>query len=127
MPSRTNQVSTNFHSAARRLQFSRAKSFKQTTEGGIRLEVNQIARVDLAMQLGAVSESVEVRAAAPLLRSNSSAVGQVVESRAVSDLPLNGHNFAQLADPQSGAIGVGLMAGPSGADLVPTTRGPVPS
>ena len=88
------------------------EGFKQTTEGGIRLEVNQIARVDLAMQLGAVSESVEVRAAAPLLESNSSAVGQVVESKAVSDLPLNGRNFAQLAILSPGAIGVGY--GPAG-------------
>ena len=57
---------------------------------------SQIARIDLTMQLGAVSESVEVQAAAPLLESNSSAVGQVVESKVVSDLPLNRRNFAQL-------------------------------
>src|SRR5450755_739355 len=68
------------------------EGFKQTTQG-IRLEVNQIARVDLTMQLGAVSESVEVQAAAALLESSTSAVGQVVESKAVSDLPLNGRNF----------------------------------
>ena len=73
------------------------EGFKQTTQSGIRLEVNQVARIDLTMQLGAVSESVEVQAAAPLLESNTSAVGQVVESKAVSDLPLNGRNFAQLA------------------------------
>jgi hypothetical protein len=88
------------------------EGFKQITQTGIRLEVNQIARIDLTMQLGAVSESVEVQAAAPLLESNSSAVGQVVESKAVSDLPLNGRNFAQLAILSPGAIGVGY--GPAG-------------
>ena len=64
------------------------------------------------MQLGAVSESVEVQAAAPLLESSTSSVGQVVESKAVSDLPLNGRNFAQLAILSPGAIGVGY--GPAG-------------
>src|SRR5262249_7716161 len=43
------------------------EGFKQITQAGIRLEVNQIARVDLTLQLGAISESVEVKAAAPLL------------------------------------------------------------
>jgi hypothetical protein len=86
--------------------------FKQTSQSGIRLEVNQTARIDLTMQLGAVSETVEVTAAAPLLESSTSAVGQVVESKAVSDLPLNGRNFAQLAILSPGAIGVGY--GPAG-------------
>src|SRR5262249_54301439 len=88
------------------------EGFKQITQAGIRLEVNQIARVDLTLQLGAVSESVEVKAAAPLLEANTSSVGQVVESKAVSDLPLNGRNFAQLAILSPGAIGVGF--GPAG-------------
>jgi hypothetical protein len=73
--------------------------FKQTTQVGIQLEVNEIARIDLGLQLGAVNEAVEVRAAAPLLEANTSSVGQVVESKVVSDLPLNGRNFAQLAFP----------------------------
>ena len=88
------------------------EGFKQIAQQGIRLEVNQVARVNLTMQLGAVSESVEVRAAAPLLESSTSSVGQVVETKAVSDLPLNGRNFAQLAILSPGAIGVGY--GPAG-------------
>jgi hypothetical protein len=86
--------------------------FRPITQEGIRLEVNQVARIDLTMQIGAVSEVVEVQAAAPLLESNSSSVGQVLETKAVSDLPLNGRNFAQLAILSPGAIGVGF--GPAG-------------
>ena len=74
--------------------------------------MNQTARIDLTLQLGAVSETVEVTAATPLLESNTSSVGQVVESKAVSDLPLNGRNFAQLAILSPGAVGVGY--GPAG-------------
>jgi len=88
------------------------QGFRPMTQEGIRLDVNQIARVDLTMQLGAVSEVVEVQAAAPLLESSTSSVGQVLETKAVSDLPLNGRNFAQLAILSPGAVGVGY--GPAG-------------
>src|ERR1700739_414261 len=60
------------------------------------------------MQVGGVSESVEVQAAAPLLESNTSSIGQVIETKAVSDLPLNGRNFAQLAILGTGVVGVGF-------------------
>src|SRR5258708_21194355 len=64
------------------------------------------------MQVGTVTETVEVKAAAPLLEAGNSAVGQVIESRAVSDLPLNGRNFVQLAILSNGVIGSGY--GPQG-------------
>jgi hypothetical protein len=88
------------------------QGFRAVTQEGIRLEVNQVARIDLTMQLGAVNEVVEVQAAAPLLEASTSSVGQVVETKAVSDLPLNGRNFAQLAILSPGAVGVGY--GPAG-------------
>lgn len=86
--------------------------FRQVVREGLRLEVNQSARIDLAMQVGALTETVEVQAAAPLLETSTSAVGQVIETKAVSDLPLNGRNFLQLAVLANGAIGVGY--GPQG-------------
>ena len=89
------------------------EGFAQVTQAGIRLEVNQVARVDVSMRPGAVSENVEViSTAAALLESSTSEVGQVIETKAVSDLPLNGRNFAQLAILGTGVIGVGF--GPSG-------------
>src|SRR3989440_7862781 len=62
------------------------------------------------MEAGAVNETVQVEAAAPLLESNTSSVGQVIESKSVSDLPLNGRNFAQLAILGPGVEGVGYAA-----------------
>jgi hypothetical protein len=88
------------------------EGFRQFTREQVRLEVNQVARVDFVLQLGAVSETVDVQAAAPLLESSNSSIGQVIETKAVSDLPLNGRNFAQLAILSPGAIGVGY--GPAG-------------
>jgi hypothetical protein len=89
------------------------EGFAQVTQAGIRLEVNQVARVDVSMRPGAITENIQVTTtAAPLLEGNTSDVGQVIESKAVSDLPLNGRNFAQLAILGTGVIGVGF--GPTG-------------
>jgi hypothetical protein len=84
--------------------------FKQVTRDSIRLEVNQTARIDFAMQVGAVSETVEVTGAAPLLESTTSSVGHVIDTKAVADLPLNGRNFVQLAILGPGVVGVGYSA-----------------
>jgi hypothetical protein len=88
------------------------EGFAKVTRKGIRLEVSQVARVDVSLPPGAVSENIEVTGFAPPLETSTSSVGQVVESKAVSDLPLNGRNFAQLAILGTGAIGVG--SGPTG-------------
>ena len=73
------------------------QGFKAVTRSGIVLEVNQVARVDISMALGAVSERIEVTAAPPLVEAGTSSLGQVIEQKAVSELPLNGRNFVQLA------------------------------
>jgi len=87
--------------------------FAQITSAEIRLEVNHVARIDVTMHPGAVTENVEVTAgAAALLEATTSQIGQVIETKAVSDLPLNGRNFAQLAILGTGVVGVGF--GPSG-------------
>ena len=89
---------------------ARKQGFKQITRDGVQLEVNQVAKIDFAMEPGAVSESIEVQASAALLESNTSAVGQVIETKSVSDLPLNGRNFVQLAILGPGVVGVGYAA-----------------
>src|SRR5580704_16941023 len=88
------------------------EGFAQVTSAAIRLEVNQVARLDVSMHLGAINDTVEVTAAAALLEQSTSQIGQVIETKAVSDLPLNGRNFAQLAILGTGVVGVGF--GPSG-------------
>src|SRR5437667_659476 len=69
---------------------ARKQGFKQVTRAGIELELNQIAQIDFTMAAGEVSESIEVRASTPLLESNTSSVGYVIEAKTISDLPLNG-------------------------------------
>ena len=61
------------------------------------LQVNQRAQIDLALEVGLVSETVLIEGTAPLLETQSSVLGTVIEEKQVQDLPLNGRNFVQLA------------------------------
>ncbi|HKW67304.1 MAG TPA: carboxypeptidase-like regulatory domain-containing protein, partial [Terriglobales bacterium] len=71
--------------------------FKRAISQPVSLDVQQRAVVNVKLQLGQATETVEVTGAAPLLETETSELGQVVNSRQVSNLPLNGRNFAQLA------------------------------
>ena len=72
------------------------EGFQRAVLSGIILQVNQEARVDIEMQVGQVTEVVEVEATAILLQTESPEVGGVVEERRIVDLPLNGRNFMEL-------------------------------
>ena len=84
--------------------------FRKLVQSGLTLQINQQSRIDLAVQLGQVSETVEVSAQAPLLDADSSSLGTVVTEKLVSQLPLNGRNFVQLATLSPGVNGVGFSA-----------------
>ncbi|HTZ46538.1 MAG TPA: carboxypeptidase-like regulatory domain-containing protein [Verrucomicrobiae bacterium] len=71
--------------------------FKTATQSNIKLDINQVVRVDVTLVPGVVSEHVEVSAAEPLVESQTSSIGQVIEDTQVHELPLNGRNFVQLA------------------------------
>jgi hypothetical protein len=71
--------------------------FKKAVSVPVDLDVQQRIAVDIALQVGQISESVEVTGAAPLLETETSELGQVVDNKRMANLPLNGRNFAQLA------------------------------
>ena len=63
--------------------------FRSINRDGITLEVDQVARIDFSMEVGAVTESINVTAQAPLLQTSSGSLGQVIESKQFTDMPLN--------------------------------------
>src|SRR5439155_10789752 len=69
----------------------------------ITLQVNQVAELNLTLQVGAVSEEISVTASAPLLTTESSSVGQVVENKSIEGLALNGRQFWNLVALVPGA------------------------
>ena len=84
--------------------------FKKSVSTNITVNVQDRVRVDAVLQLGAVTETVEVASSAPLLQTDTSYLGQVVESQKIVDLPLNGRYFSQLA-----VLTAGAAPTPSGA------------
>jgi Carboxypeptidase regulatory-like domain len=81
------------------------QGFETTVEASVDVAVNQSARVDLALKLGSASETVQVTGAAPLLQTESSALGTIETEKRIDDLPLNGRDFIQLAYLSPGANG----------------------
>jgi Carboxypeptidase regulatory-like domain/TonB dependent receptor len=71
--------------------------FKKSITPAVDLDVQQRIALNVTLQVGQISESIEVTGAAPLLETETSELGQVVDNKRVANLPLNGRNFAQLA------------------------------
>jgi Carboxypeptidase regulatory-like domain len=86
------------------------QGFKKAVRGKFELQVAQSARVDLAMEVGEVTQTVEITAAAPLLNTTDATVGQVVGVRETRELPLNGRNYLQLAALVPGTAQYGLRS-----------------
>ena len=83
--------------------------FNTITRSNVRVSVSETARVNLAMQVGAVTENVTIVGEAPLVETANATLGIVIDEKKVVDLPLNGRNFAQL-----GTLIPGVVAPPAG-------------
>ena len=81
-----------------------ADGFSSQEFGQVRLEVQQTMRLDCAMNLGTVTETVEVNAAAILIQSEKTEVGQVIDSKRILEMPLNGRNYLELAKFSVGVL-----------------------
>jgi hypothetical protein len=80
-----------------------AQNFKKSVSGGITLNVQDRIAVNVTLEVGQVTETVEVQGAAPPLQTDTSYLGQVVDSQKIVDLPLNGRFFTRLAVLTAGA------------------------
>ncbi len=72
------------------------QGFKKLLSNQIKLEVNQIARIDLQLQIGGVDDVVNIQDVAPILQTENVTVGNVISGNTTVNLPLNGRNFQQL-------------------------------
>jgi hypothetical protein len=81
-----------------------ATGFKALNKPGNVAQVNTPLAVDLAMEVGSATESVEVAASAEVLQTTSATLGNVVEQKAVVNLPLNGRNPLNLLMYEPGVV-----------------------
>jgi hypothetical protein len=78
--------------------------FKPVGRAGVKLDVDQRAELDFVLEIGGVSERIEVTAAATQLNTVEGSQGQVIENRRVVELPLNGRNYDDLALLSAGTV-----------------------
>jgi Carboxypeptidase regulatory-like domain/TonB dependent receptor len=94
--------------------------FKRVARPAVIIEVGQAARIDITLQVGDMTQTIEVTSETPLLQAETSSLGQVIEERKVNELPLNGRNVFNLVAlapsvvPQGGANGTPVGENPFG-------------
>ena len=81
-----------------------AAGFKRFNQRGIVLDIGDVRQVNAVLEVGQVSDSVNVEAAAPLLQTSDATVGTVIGNQQITNLPLNGRDYLQLAALSAGTI-----------------------
>jgi hypothetical protein len=77
--------------------------FRAVERKGIEVLVGSVNRIDLALEVGEISNVVEIAGGAPVLQSENASIGTVIENRSIVELPLNGRNYLQLTSLIPGA------------------------
>ena len=85
--------------------------FKKATREEVQVTVSGTARGDFSMEIGEMTQSVEVQAVAPLLETDNANLSSVVNTRAVEELPVNGRNLLNLTALVPGVVAQGSTDG----------------
>ncbi len=110
---------TNLPPGTYRIEAERL-GFKAVIKSDVILHVQDTLEINFEMELGSASESVTVQGGAPLLDTESSTIGTVVEQRKANELPLNGRNVFNLIElvasvvPQGSSTGTPVGVNPFG-------------
>lgn len=89
----------------------RNAGFKTIECAGVLLDEGQVLRLDFVLQLGAVTESIQVTGTPSLIETSTTAVSTVVPNQKILDLPMLGRNFFSLAQLVPGVRGMGAYTG----------------
>ena len=85
--------------------------FKRAARDRVEVTVAGAVRADISMQVGDMTQTVDVQATAPLLQTENANLSQVVNSRSVEELPVNGRNILNLAALVPGVVPQGTTDG----------------
>jgi hypothetical protein len=94
-----------------------APGFQRAVRPAFTLVLNQIARVDMKMKVGQVTETVEVTGAAPVLQTENAQVSTIIDAKTNDNLPLATRNYVQLTLLTPGAISVDPQSFNTGSNL----------
>ncbi len=87
------------------------QGFKKLVQDNVGVRTATVSRIDAAMQVGGVETQVIVTAQAPMIDTQSSSVGAVVEGKVVEETPLNGRNVMNLIALEPGVVPQGSSSG----------------
>jgi hypothetical protein len=103
-----------------------APNFKRAVRSGLTLDVDQKALVSFTLEIGAVTEKVDVAGTAPLLQTQSVEQSQVITEKQMRELPINVRDFGQFASLQAGTVvGTGGLGNNFGGDNPQATGGAI--
>src|SRR5258708_9232932 len=74
-----------------------APGFKKSNVSSVLVQVDQVTHIDLALEIGSLTEMVQVEAVAPLLENEKSTISSVVDTRTIRNMPLNARQVLDLA------------------------------
>ena len=78
--------------------------FQKMEKTGVQVEINQIVRTDVTLTVGTISQSVTVEATATAIKTDDATVSEILSTRSVSELPLNGRDVMSLAVTTPGVL-----------------------
>ena len=102
---------------------AQVQGFQPFVRSGLTLTVDAIVTVDITLQVGQITEAVEVTAAAPLLEAQSGTLRGVIDQQRIVNLPLNGRDITQLVAIQAGVVLRSTSSGEGNSYSVNGSRG----
>jgi len=72
------------------------QGFQSAVRNSVELQTQQTVRLDFSLAIGAIEETLEIVGSSPMINTEDTAIGTVIDNRRIVDLPLNGRNFLQL-------------------------------
>jgi len=84
-----------------------SKGFQTLVVGPVKVDVNSTVAVNMTLKVGAVAQSIQVQAVAPLINTTSGTVGTIISNKTVLEMPLNGRSYTQLLELVPGSVSTG--------------------
>ncbi len=93
-----------------------APGFQRLLRKAVGVQVSQVVQVDLSLQLGSINETVSITGAAPIIESQTSSVGQLIERSSLEGMPLPNRAATALITLSPGAV---VIDSGSGGENIP--------
>ncbi|RPI23678.1 MAG: TonB-dependent receptor [Acidobacteria bacterium] len=86
----------------------------KTASANVQVQVQQTVRLDFTLEVGEITDTIEVAASAQMLQSENMSLGTVIETKGITELPLNGRNYLSLVALASNTNTLSAMSGQAG-------------